>query len=62
MFELPKDEVPPEHIWHHDERLDEWWAAVEQQRKDKFRGVESVPDATDDEDTVTNELAVGLRD
>jgi hypothetical protein len=62
MLEAPRDDVPPEHIWHHDERLTEWYAAVEQRRKDKYRGLETVPDATDDENTVVNELAAGLRD
>lgn len=61
MFELPRDDIPPEHLWHHAERMEEWWAAVEQRRKDRFSGVESVPDATDDEHTVVNELAAGLR-
>lgn len=61
MLELPRDEVPPEHLWHHEERIEEWFAAVTQRRSDRLRGVESVPDADDDEGTVVNDLAKGLR-
>ena len=32
-FELPSDEVPPEDIWHHPQRLEEWFEAVKQRRK-----------------------------
>ena len=32
-MELPKDEVPPEEIWGHDERLQEWFKAVEKARQ-----------------------------
>ncbi len=62
MLELPREDVPPEHIWHHEERLEEWFASVEQRRKDRYKGLETVPDATDDETSVVNELAAGLRD
>lgn len=63
MLDRPADEVPPDTIWHHQERLEEWFASVEQRRKDRARGVETVPDASDDdENTVVNELARGLRD
>jgi hypothetical protein len=63
MFEMPEEDIPPPHLWHHRDRLDEWFAAVRQRRDDRIKGVESVPDATeDDENTIVNELAVGLRD
>lgn len=29
----PKEDVPPEEIWHHEERLEEWFAAVEERRR-----------------------------
>jgi len=61
MLERPDDEVPPPEIWHHSEQLEEWFAAVEQNRKDRLRGVETVPDA-DDDNTMRNELAKGLRE
>lgn len=32
-FELPDDERPPENIWHHGERLRDWFAAVTERRK-----------------------------
>lgn len=31
---LPKDEVPPEHIWEDSQGLDEWWETVEAKRND----------------------------
>ena len=31
--ELPNDEVPPRNIWHHEERMKEWWASVKQRRE-----------------------------
>ncbi len=62
-MERGPDELPPPHIWHHAERLEEFFAAVKQRREDQMRGLESVPQATeDDEGSVTNELAKGLRD
>jgi len=62
MLERPEDEIPPPAIWHHSERLEEWFASVEQRRKDRVRGIERVPDADDDENTVVNQLAKGLRE
>ncbi len=63
MFELPEDDIPPAHIWHHQELLEEWFAAVKQRREDRIKGVETVPDADDDDDGVlVNQLAKGLRD
>lgn len=32
-FELPDDERPDVEIWHHGERLRDWFKAVEQRRK-----------------------------
>lgn len=31
---LPKDEVPPEHLWEDGEGLEQWWASVEAKRDD----------------------------
>ncbi len=62
MLEMPSDEVPPEHSGHHAGRLEEWFAAVKQRRKDAAAGLEPIPEADDDENTVTNELTKGLRD
>lgn len=32
-MELPEGEKPPENIWHHMERLGEWFDAVRERRK-----------------------------
>lgn len=50
-FELPEDEVPDENIWHHPERLDEWFEAVKQRRSG---GMEPVP-AGEDTDMTGND-------
>jgi hypothetical protein len=33
FIELPDDERPPDNIWHHNERLKEWFEAVKERRK-----------------------------
>jgi hypothetical protein len=53
---MPADERPPEEYWHSPEALDEWFEAVKQKRVDRAQGVESIPDA-DDEDMTSNVLA-----
>lgn len=50
-MELPEDEVPDEKIWHHPERLEEWFEAIKQRRE---HGFEPIPQ--DDEDMTGNEL------
>lgn len=57
---LPKDEVPPEHIWEDSEGLELWWKRVEAKRND---GVSSGSSDDDDEDSemVDNDLANQFR-
>jgi hypothetical protein len=43
FFELPEDEVPDEAIWHHEHRLEEWFAAIKQRRESGMRPVEDEP-------------------
>lgn len=45
------DEVPDESIWHHPERLNEWFEACKQRRES---GMEPV-DSGDETDMTTNE-------
>lgn len=59
---IDTDDVPPEHIWHHEDRIEEWFAAVKQRRSDRAKGLEPVPAADDDDEGLTNELVKGLRD
>jgi hypothetical protein len=33
FFELPEDEIPPEEMWHHQERVKEWFEAMKERRK-----------------------------
>ena len=63
LFELPEEEVPPEEIWHHGERLDEWFEAVKQARKDRMQGTGfDVPEADDPPGMASNEEAAALRE
>jgi len=41
---LRPDEVPPERIWHHSERLKEWFAAVKQRQETGQKPIDSEPD------------------
>lgn len=58
-FERGPDEVPDENIWHHPQRLEEWFEAVKQRRENGLQPIEAGDD-TDDLDQ--NELTRGLRD
>lgn len=48
--------MPPELIWHHDSRLEQWWDAVQENRKNPG----SAPADTDSPQT-ENELAKEYR-
>jgi len=57
--ELPEAEVPDEDIWHHPERLEEWWEAVKQRRENP--DMEPVPKASES-DFAQNELTLQYKD
>lgn len=57
LMELPEDEIPPEHIWHHSERMAEWFEAVKAKRADRIGNI----DVPDGEDLAENELTRGLK-
>ena len=44
-MELPESEVPPEKIWHHPERLTEWFDAVKHRRESGHKPIEEPEDA-----------------
>lgn len=50
--ELGSDEIPPQRMWHHGERLEEWFASVSEQRIARMKGqdVEDVPEADERDD------------
>ena len=54
MLEMPEEDVPPEEIWHSEDRLKEWFDSIKQRREDRARGFDVVPDA-DEEDMTSNE-------
>lgn len=43
---LPKNEVPPEHLWEDAEGLDLWWKRVEAKRNDGTSSASSSDDET----------------
>jgi hypothetical protein len=45
---LPKDDVPAEHLWEDAEGLDLWWKAVEARRNDGFPPPDRGSDSSDD--------------
>lgn len=53
-MELPENEQPPEEIWHHNERLVEWFKAVKQNRENP--GMEPIEVVDDDPSMMRNEL------
>lgn len=55
---LPKDEVPPQHIWEDPEGLEQWWKRVDEKRATRSNpGLEEV----EDEEMVGNDLASQFR-
>lgn len=57
---LPKNEVPPEHLWEDAEGLDLWWKAVEAKRADgTSSGV--VADDSDDSEMTDNDMGREFR-
>lgn len=52
---LPKNEVPPEHLWEDSEGLDLWWKTVEAKREDGTSSAGSSEDETPE--LVDNDLA-----
>lgn len=55
MLELPEDDQPDPSIWHHDERLREWFEALKHRRKNP--GTELEPIDEDDPAFTGNALA-----
>ena len=60
LLELPEEDVPPEEIWHSEDRMKEWFDAIKQRREDKARGFDPVPDADEEEDMTENAAVADL--
>lgn len=52
---LPKDEVPPRHVWWSVDLIDKWFKDVERRRKRKYSGKGSTYDSADDVPMMGNE-------
>ena len=59
-WELPEDEQPPQEMWGLDDRLKEWWEAVEAKRKDRNSGSSSGTEPMETVPTTQNEYAAQL--
>ena len=56
-MELPDDECPPPEIWHHSERMEQWF----EQLKERRRNPEQRPiEEFDGDDMIRNELVEEL--
>lgn len=51
------DDIPDDRIWHHPERLEEWFEAVKQRQ---LHGFESVPGADEEHGMTGNALVRDL--
>lgn len=58
---LPKEDVPPEHLWADAEGLEKWWARVDARRDDGYTGGADDDDSGPDE-MQQNDLARYLKD
>lgn len=54
---LPKEEVPPRHIWWSGELIDQWFEDVEKRRKKKTSKGGSTYDDADEVPSMGNQLA-----
>ena len=52
-YELSEEDRPPRNIWHHSERLEEWFAAV----KERWRNPNASDDKVDTSNWTSNALA-----
>ena len=53
---MPEDDVPPEEIWHHPTRLEEWFEAIKARRDAENSGMEQIPE----EGMTQNELVADM--
>lgn len=63
---MPKEEIPPEHLWEDTEGLEAWWESVNDKREDGMRTVSGRRDDDDDDDgdgpvMVQNDYAKALK-
>lgn len=59
FYEMPESDQPPEEIWHHGERLEQWFAAVK--TRQDHPEMEPIEDEyVDDGTSVKNELMADL--
>lgn len=57
FYEMPESDQPPEEIWHHGERLEEWFKAVKyRQEHPNMEVIEDEVETIDDGTTIKNEL------
>lgn len=60
-MELPPEDQPPREIWHHSERIKEWFESVKQRRTDRAKGLTPIEDE-DADDMEQNQIARELRE
>ena len=55
-YQAPPDEVPPQEIWHHQERLDEWFESMKQNREARSRGMEPITEVPQEKNELADRL------
>lgn len=60
---LPKDELPPRHIWWSADLVEQWFTDVEEKRTSKYSGKRkrSAYDEADDVPMTSNDYAASVR-
>ncbi len=53
---LPKEEIPPRHLWWSGDLLENWFTDVEAKRKRKSSGKRSTYEAADEVPSMGNQL------
>lgn len=59
-MEMLEEEQPPEEIWHHHERITEWFAAIRQRRQNPDMVPIEESDESDNPLMIRNELVSEL--
>lgn len=60
FYEMPEKDQPPEEIWHHGERLEQWFEAVKTRQNHPEMEVIDDEEYVDDGTSIKNELLTDL--
>ena len=58
-YEMPEEDQPDENIWHHPQRLEEWFAAVKQRRENGMEPIDQGEDTDMESNALVREMMEG---